>query len=150
VFARSSSCDITPRDRPIRLAGYAARTKPVATILDAIEISAVLLECPGARCLIFSFDLMIVGSELQDMILARLAEHGFKPNEIVLLASHTHFAPATDQACARLGIAERQFVGDVAEAAEGLVLRILRQQPSEITLEISQGRLNHSVNRRRY
>lgn len=150
MFARTASCDITPRDRPIRLAGYASRTEPVSTILDPIEISAVLLECGGARCLIFSFDLMIVGSELQDMIFAKLAGHGFKPGEIVLLASHTHFAPATDQACARLGIPEKQFVNDVAEAAEGLLLQMLQQQPSEITLEISQGRLNHSINRRRY
>jgi Neutral/alkaline non-lysosomal ceramidase, N-terminal len=150
VLARSASCDITPRGRPIRLAGYAPRTKPVATILDAIEISAVLLEGAGARCVIFSFDLMIVGSELQDMILTRLAGHGFQPSEIVLLASHTHFAPATDRACARLGVVEKQFVSDVAEAAEGLVLRMLQQQPSEIMLQISQGRLNHSVNRRRY
>jgi hypothetical protein len=150
VFARSASCDVTPRDRPIRLAGYASRTEPVSTILDPVEISAVLLECPGARCLIFGFDLMIVGSELQDMIFARLAGHGFQPNEIVLLASHTHFAPATDQACTRLGVPETQFVRDVAAAAEGLVLRMLQQQPSEITLQISQGRLNHSVNRRRF
>jgi hypothetical protein len=134
----------------MRLAGYPLRTEPVSTILDPIEVSAVLLECAGARCLIFSFDLMIVGSELQAMIFAKLAEHGFKPNEIMLLASHTHFAPATDRACARLGIPEKQFVSDVAEAAEGLVLRMLQQKPSEITIEISRGRLNHSINRRRY
>jgi hypothetical protein len=134
----------------MRLAGYASRTAPVATILDPIEISAVLLECAGARCLILGFDLMIVGSKLQDMIFANLAGHGFTPGEIVLLASHTHFAPATDQACARLGIPEKQFVSDVAEAAEGLVLRMLQQKPSEITLEISRDRLNHSINRRRY
>jgi hypothetical protein len=134
----------------MRLAGYAARTAPVSTILDPIEISAVLLESPGACCLIFSFDLMIVGVELQDRIFAKLAGHGFKPNEVVLLASHTHFAPATDQACARLGIPEKQFVNDVAEAAEGLVLQMLQQKPSEITLERSQGKLNHSVNRRRF
>jgi hypothetical protein len=134
----------------MRLAGYASRTEPVSTILDPIEISAVLLECAGARCLILGFDLMIVGSELQDMIVAGLAPHGFQPNEIVLLASHTHFAPATDQACARLGIPEKQFVSDVAEAAEGLLLRMLQQQPSEITLEISQGPFNHSINRRRF
>jgi hypothetical protein len=150
VFAPSASCDVTPRDRPMRLAGYASRTQPVSTILDPIEISAVLLECPGVRCLIFSFDLMVVGSELQEMILARLARHGFQPNEIVLLASHTHFAPATDAACARLGIPEKQFLSDVAEAAEGLLLRMLQQQPSEVALEVSQGRLNHSINRRRH
>ena len=134
----------------MRLAGYAARTEPVSTILDPIEISAVLLECGGARCLIFSFDLMIVGAELQDMLVAKLAAHGFKPDEVMLLASHTHFAPATDQACARLGIPEQQFVNDVAIAAEGMLLQMLRGQASEVTLEIRQGRLNQSINRRRH
>jgi hypothetical protein len=134
----------------MRLAGYAARTEPVSTILDPIEISALLLECGGRRCLIFSFDLMIVGAELQEMIVARLARHGFKPGEIVLLASHSHFAPATDQACSRLGVPERQFVSDVAAAAEGLLLQMLREPASEVTLETLQGRLNHSINRRRH
>jgi neutral/alkaline ceramidase-like enzyme len=133
----------------MRLAGYASRTEPVSTILDGIEISAVLLEGGGQRCLIFSFDLMIVGAELQEMIVAKLAKHGFKSGEVVLLASHTHFAPATDRACARLGIPEQQFVSDIAVAAEGLLLQMLREQPSEITLEIRQGSLNHSINRRR-
>jgi hypothetical protein len=134
----------------MRLAGYAARTEPVSTILDPIEISAVLLEYGGRRCLIFSFDLMIVGTELQDMIVAKLAKHGFKPGEVLLLASHTHFAPATDRACARLGIPEQQFVNDTAVAAEGLLLQILREPASEIRLEIRQGSLNHSINRRRH
>jgi Neutral/alkaline non-lysosomal ceramidase, N-terminal len=149
LLARAASCDVTPRDRPMRLAGYAARTEPVSTILDPIEISAVLLECGGRRVLIFSFDLMIVGAELQEMILAKLAKHGFNSGEVVLLATHTHFAPATDQACVRLGIPEAQFVSDMAVAAEGLLLQMLREPASEVTLEIRQGRLNHSINRRR-
>ena len=92
------------------------RARPrCSTILDPIEISAILLECARQRCLIFSFDLMIVGSELQNMILAKLQRLGFRPDEIVLLASHTHYAPATDQACACLGIPEVEFVNDVAE-----------------------------------
>jgi len=45
-----------------RLAGYEVRKKPVTNILDPIEISAVLLEAGSRRCLIFSFDPMIVGS----------------------------------------------------------------------------------------
>lgn len=134
----------------MRLAGYAARTEPVSMILDRIEISALLLEGPVQRCLIFSFDLMIVGSELKNMIEAKLAKQGFEPIEIVLLASHTHFAPATDLACAPLGLPEDRFVSEVAEAAEGLLLRMLREQPSEISLEMLRGQLNHSVNRRRY
>src|SRR3984957_11883863 len=96
LLARAASCDVPPRDRQIRLAGYALRKAPVSTILDPIEISAMLLECPGQRCLMFSFDLMIVGSELQNIILDRLQRLGFGPQEVVLLASHTHNVPATD------------------------------------------------------
>lgn len=126
------------------------RQAPVSTILDPIEISAMLLECAGARCLIFSFDLMIVGSELQTIILDRLQRLGFTPEEVVLLASHTHNAPATDRACGRLGIPETEFVNDVAEAAENLVRRIERQPASEVSLAVLRGQLNHSINRRRY
>ena len=150
MFARAASCDVTPRDRPVRLAGYATRKAPVSTILDPIEISAVLLECSGHRCLIFSFDLMIVGSELQDMILLKLQRLGFGPSEVVLLASHTHYAPATDQACQRLGMPDIEFVNELAEAAENLVRQIQQQQPSEVGLSVFRGQLDHSINRRRY
>lgn len=150
LFARAASCDVTPKDRPVRLAGYASRLAPVSTVLDPIEVSVVLLESGAQRCLIFSFDLMIVGSELQTMILARLWPLGFGPDQVVLLASHTHYAPATDQACARLGRPDAEFVHDLADAAENLVRQMLRARPSEVRLEVFQGRLNHSVNRRRY
>ena len=110
----------------------------------------MLLEDAPRRCLIFSFDLMIVGSELENMILARLNRLGFVPGEIMLLASHTHCAPATDQACARLGIPDTDFVSDLADAAEKLVRQMQQARPSGVRLEVLQGQLNHSVNRRRY
>lgn len=150
LLARAASCDVTPRDRPVRLAGYALRRAPTSTILDPIELSVVLLECAPSRCLIFSLDLMIVGSELQNAILTKLQRLGFGPDEIVLLASHTHNSPATDQACSRLGAPEIEFVADVAEAADSLVREVQRQAPSEVGLELFQGRLDHSINRRRY
>jgi hypothetical protein len=141
---------VTPRDRQVQLAGYALRTAPCSTVLDPIEISAVLLEDSGQRCLIFSLDLMIVGSELEDAILLRLQRLGFAPDEVVLLASHTHNAPATDQACKRLGTPDLAFVHDVTEAAADLVRRMQREPVSEIKLEVFQGRLDHSINRRRF
>ena len=150
MLARAASCDVTPRHHPVRLAGYASRQAPVALVLDPIEISVVLLEGAARRCLIFSFDLMIVGSELQDMIRARLRPLGFEPDEIVLLASHTHNAPATDQACERLGRPDLEFVSDLAAAAENLVRRLQQQQALEIDLAVLQGKLRHSINRRRY
>jgi hypothetical protein len=149
VRARSAFCDVTPRGRPVQLAGYAGRP-PTTMVLDTIEISAVLLEDGERRCLIFGFDLMGVGAELQGMILARLSRHGFKPGEVMCLASHTHFAPATDRACAPLGQPDDRFVADAADAAENLVRQILQAEPVEIRLEIRRGTLDHAVNRRRY
>jgi hypothetical protein len=126
------------------------RKAPVTTILDRLEISAVLLECAAQRCLIFSFDLMIVGSELQNAILSKLERLGFAPDEVMLLASHTHTAPATDQACEPLGIPDTAFVNDAAAAAENLVRQIQQQQSSEVSFEVFQGKLDHSVSRRRF
>jgi hypothetical protein len=126
------------------------RKAPATTILDPIELSAVLLECTGRRCLIFSFDLMIVGSELQNAILSKLQRLGFGPDEVMLLASHTHTAPATDQACERLGIPDTAFVNEVAAAAENLVRQIQQQQPAKVSFEVFQGKLDHSVSRRRF
>jgi hypothetical protein len=150
MFARAAHCDVTPRDRPVRLAGYASRQTPVSTILDNIEIAALLLEGGGRRCLILSFDLMIVGRELADLIQSRLHPLGFRTDEVMMLASHTHCAPATDSACARLGTPDPQFIRDATDAVETLVRRILRDPPREIGLEVFRGNLDHSVNRRRY
>jgi hypothetical protein len=149
MFARSAFCDVTPRGREVRLAGYAARRDPARRILDPIEISAVLLQLGARRCLIVSFDLMIVGAELAEMIHARLDRRGYAPAEILLLASHTHSAPATDRACERLGVADPDIVAALADAVDGLVRRIEADEPQPVALTIRQGRLDHSINRRR-
>jgi len=150
MFARAAHCDVTPRDRPVRLAGYASRQTPVSTVLDNIEVAVLLLESGGRRCLIVSFDLMIVGKELAELIQSRLVPLGFRPDEVMMLASHTHCAPATDSACARLGTPDPQFVRDATEAVETMVRRMLREQPREICLEVFRGNLDHAINRRRY
>ena len=150
MYARAAFCDVTPRGLKVQLAGYASRQAPAARILDPVEISAVLLESGKSRCLIFSFDLMIVGAELDMMIRTKLLDRGYASAEIVLLASHTHSAPATDSACERLGAAEPEIVEALAEAAETLVDKIEAQRRAPISLSICQGRLNHSINRRRH
>jgi hypothetical protein len=150
MFARAAHCDVTPRDRPVRLAGFASRQMPVSTILDPIEIAALLLESDGCRCLILGFDLMIVGSELAGLIQSRLGKLGFRPDEMMMLASHTHCAPATDSACARLGAPDTRFINDAADAVDRLVRKILADRPREISIDFFQGRLDHSINRRRH
>ncbi len=150
MFARAAHCDVTPRDRAVRLAGYASRERPVSAVLDGLEISALLLDGGGRRCLMLAFDLMIVGAELTDLIRSRLGQLGFRPDEVTMLASHTHCAPATDLACARLGTPDLAFVHDAAAAVETLARRILREPPRKIIIEVFRGDLDHAVNRRRH
>lgn len=150
LLARAASRDVTPRNRPVRLSGYYNRIDLVSTVLDPIEVSGILLECAGQRCLIFSLDLMTVGAELQKLITTKLLKYGFELREIVLLATHTHFAPATDQACSRLGAPDEQFIDDVANSVEGIVQQMLREKASEVQLEMLRGHLHHSINRRRF
>jgi hypothetical protein len=92
---------------------------------------------------------MIVGSELADMIRSKLLPRGFEAADVVLLASHTHSATATDQACANLGVPDSQLVEALAEAADNLVRRMEGEKPSEIDLSLFEGQLHHSINRRR-
>lgn len=150
MLIRAGSCDITPRDGPVRLAGYASRIEPTSHVLDSIEISAVLFEAAETRCLIVSFDLLFVGPQLQDLIFDKFAGIGFDPSEIMLLASHTHFAPATDATLWRIGPADSSYVDRVATAAEMLVRQIVGQAPRSVRMEVLCGRLAHSTNRRRY
>jgi hypothetical protein len=148
MFARAACADVTPRDRPVSLAGHAARQAPASTVLDPIEISALMLESDGRRCLMLSFDLMLVGSELSQRIWSRLARHGIRRDEIVLVASHSHSAPATDQACHRLGAPDASFVEDATAAVDALVERVLHERATEVRIDIYRGALDHSINRR--
>jgi hypothetical protein len=92
MFGRAAYCDVTPRDRPLRLAGYASPQRQVSAVLDTIEIAALLLEGGGRRCLMLGFDLMIVDAELADLIQSRLGQLGFRPAEVMLRLRH-HFFP---------------------------------------------------------
>lgn len=150
IVARVGRRDITPHDRPVRLAGYPSRTAPCADILDPIEVGAVLFEGPGRRILLLSFDLLQVGSELQDLVVSKLAKRGFERDEIVLQATHTHGAPATDNACAPLGIPDERYVTELGDAVDDLVGQVLGQEPTDVVFEIFEGRLRHAINRRRY
>jgi len=149
LFATASSREITPTDAATRLAGYASRVADSTKILSPLEVSGLLLQEKDRRCLILSFDLLFIGPLLQGLINARLARIGLNPAEVVLLASHTHFAPATDPTLPLIGSAKPSYVEAVADAAEQLATELLQRRPSAVRLEVRHGSLAHSINRRR-
>jgi neutral ceramidase len=146
TYASAGTADITP-ETAVPLAGSEFRTGVFQRIADRLEANALVLRQEGAPIVFVSVDLMFVGQELRSGVLARLG--AAVPDEsLFFAASHTHFAPATDDRRPRLGRMDPRYLEQVCERVTGLVSRLLREPLVPATIEHVQGQANHAVNRR--
>jgi hypothetical protein len=89
-----AAAKITP-DRPLMLAGYAARSTPFKTIEDDLYTKVLVLEDgEGNRGVIVTNDIIGIAAEVAEPICDRIRERtGLRREQIVLNASHTHTGP---------------------------------------------------------
>lgn len=89
---------ITP-DKPIWMAGYAARTKPSAGKLHDIFVKALALEdAQKNRVVIVTSDLLGFPRELSESVAVEAQKrHGLKREQILFTSSHTHTGPVLKQ-----------------------------------------------------
>jgi hypothetical protein len=140
---------VSPSAYPIPIAGHGDRSTARAEA-DALEINAALLTDGESRCLLMSFDLLYIGGSLERRLREALAErYGLRNADVLLFASHTHFAPPTDPALPALGPVNEQYADHVFTEALRLVDHLIATRPVPITIETRRGDLDHSVNRRR-
>jgi neutral ceramidase len=85
---------ITP-DRSIRMAGYAARTRPSEGVLHDLWVKALAFEdAKGERLAFVAADLVGLPREVCDEVAARAAKTlGLQRRQILFNASHTHSGP---------------------------------------------------------
>jgi len=115
--------DITPAT-PAPLAGSAAQTTPFTAVADPLEASILVVEAAPSPLVMVSFDLLFVGPEIERALRERL--RGRLPaDNLLLFASHTHGAPATDPTKPRLGAVDGTFVAMVAERVGSAILTLL-------------------------
>ncbi|HWB12381.1 MAG TPA: neutral/alkaline non-lysosomal ceramidase N-terminal domain-containing protein [Pirellulales bacterium] len=90
-----ASVKITP-ERPVPMAGYAARTKPFEAVEADIYAKALALEdAEGHRAVLVTSDLIGFTAAVAEPICARIGEKtGLKREQILLNSSHTHAGPA--------------------------------------------------------
>lgn len=146
IYAAAGTADITPQTA-VPLAGSESRTGRFTRVADRLEANALVLRQGGAPIVLVSVDLMFVGRELRSGVLSRLG--GSLPEaSLFFAASHTHFAPATDDRRPRLGRLDAGYLELACERISELVTRLLGgpQQPATITYHHS--RADHAVNRR--
>jgi hypothetical protein len=86
--------EITPQ-RPVHLAGYAARNKPFEKVADPLFLKALALEDAAGRVgVLIASDLIGFHSGVGDQIAQRIQESaGLQRRQILLNSSHTHCGP---------------------------------------------------------
>jgi hypothetical protein len=146
TYASAGTADITP-ETAVPLAGSEIRTGVFQGVADRLEANALVLRQDGRPIVFVSADLLFVGQELRSGVMARLG--AAVPDECVFFAaSHTHFAPATDDRRPRLGRMDPRYLEQVCDRVTGLVSRLLSEPLVPVTIEYVRGQADHSVNRR--
>lgn len=86
---------ITP-DKPVQLAGYAARTKPSESVDQDIYTKALAFkDSAGTRAVIVTVDICILPADVARGVRERIAQKTrLDPAAILLSVSHTHSGPA--------------------------------------------------------
>lgn len=82
---------ITP-EKPVMMAGYAARTKPHAGVACELWVKALAIEdASGAKAVVVTSDLIGLPAAVANPVAARI---GLPRERILLSSSHTHTGPA--------------------------------------------------------
>jgi hypothetical protein len=142
--------DISPRS-PAPLAGSAGRHPPFVEIDAPLEANAVAFRDGNGRCaVIVTLDTLFVGAALQSALERHFVEaHGGKAEDLMVLASHTHYAPALDETKPSLGALDRGYLSLVSDRCKGLIDQVVSAPPSRVVLRRSGGSSHGAVNRRR-
>ncbi|HEX7448224.1 MAG TPA: neutral/alkaline non-lysosomal ceramidase N-terminal domain-containing protein [Pirellulales bacterium] len=144
---------ITP-DRPVPMAGYAARTKPFEAVEADLYAKALAIEdARGNRAVLVTSDLIGFAAAVAEPICEKISEQtGLKRQQILLTASHTHagpalgLTPASDEAEALRTVEyTRRLIDLVAEVAVGAVGEM---RPARLSL--GEGVAPFAMNRREF
>jgi hypothetical protein len=140
---------VEPTAFPVAIAGH-GHASVADRGADPLEINALLLTSNERKCLLISFDLLYVGGPLEQQLRTELSgRHGLERRDVLLFASHTHFAPPTDPTLPALGPYDAAYAAKVAAAVAELAAELFAAPTTPCRLETRRGMLAHSVNRRR-
>ena len=108
----ATSLDISPAE-PLPLSGWSHRTSDFKSIKLGLEANILIFDQKETLYIIISVDCLFISSQLKKVITNKLNEHNIKCNDdnILLLASHTHFAPGLDENKPELGKIDKTYIG---------------------------------------
>jgi hypothetical protein len=140
--------DLTPSS-PVPLFGYAFRRDPFVRVASPIEANVAVLRRDGRTILLIGGDfLYLTGALRDDIVAAHGARHGFGRADVLLAASHTHFAPAIDPTKPGLGAADPAYIDEVHDMVRRHVGQLLDAPDAPVTLRHARRPSRHNCNRR--
>jgi hypothetical protein len=138
--------DITPSSN-MSLAGWKKRTSVFSSIADSLEANAIVLWHRERKLIFVQLDVLSVGTEIRRRILERLGER-IQEKDLLLFASHTHFAPNLDCNLPGLGMIDQGYVESVSDKTASLIEGILSGKGQPARIHYGEAKAAHSINRR--
>lgn len=140
-------CSITP-NFPAPLAGF-GRGSPFARISSPLEANVLLFTQGSTKFLIVQLDVLSVGFTFREKLLHNLTGL-LRDEELFVVASHTHFAPALDPNLPELGEHDRQYAENVLKSVTALCMSIMLDvHLTGCEASYAKAAASHSINRRK-
>lgn len=147
----AGTADISPVT-PVPLAGYTARAGLAAPAPGRLEANALVFrDASGSAQVVVSLDTLYVGRALAKAVESWLFQrYAIAPKSVLLVASHTHFAPSLDADKPLLGAVDHGYLSETIRRVCGLLDQLLSSGKSiEAMIGVGRQSAPHNVNRRR-
>ncbi len=147
---------ITPQ-APIRMSGYAARSKPSEGVLHELWAKALALEdLRGQKVVILTADLIALPAEVCQQLAAHLKDkHGLERSQLLCNASHTHSGPMVGRNLSVMGAgfddAQRQAITKYTEQLQVKLAEVCDAALADLKparLAVGAGKCTFAINRR--
>ncbi|UYN97245.1 MAG: hypothetical protein KIT25_10055 [Enhydrobacter sp.] len=133
------------------MAGFSGRPEPFVKVSSTLEANAVAFRDDNGRCsVLVTLDTLYVGEALHtDLICHFVSKHGQNAADLLVLGSHTHFAPSLDATKPVLGPVDPAYLSMVKERCRLLVDRVVTESGRPVFTERRTGSSLAAINRRR-
>jgi hypothetical protein len=136
-------------DHPVPLAGRAGEARITKHVHDPLEANILaIFDASACNAVFISIDAVFVGRELSDALLEACAGFGVNAQSVLIVASHTHSAPALENTKPLLGVRCDDHFARVREILVKAVCSALSSPPGTAPLRKGQAAVNAGVNRR--
>lgn len=135
---------------PAPLAGYMDRPDGCAQVHSSLEANLVaLFEDDRPAAVLISLDALFVGERITHAVLDALRLHGVAEAQAVIVASHTHYAPALEAEKPLLGKASPEHLAQVEQRLRDAIHSLMTAPRASCRAKVGVARADHAINRRR-